>query len=149
MRRFIRTLVSMGLVVNLVLVLIGSQALAEKTTLKWLDWEDVTQRRANSQIIQAFEWMHPDIKVEFVGYSGGLESQQKLLAQMVAGTAPDVLTGWDHWTWTWADKNQLLDLQPYVEKYLTDEQISQFYPAIWNWFVYVSMQSNYVTLSAK
>lgn len=136
MRRFIRTLVSMGLVVNLALVLIGSQALAEKTTLKWLDWEDVTQRRANSQIIQAFEWMHPDIKVEFAGYSGGLESQQKLLAQMVAGTAPDVLTGWDHWTWTWAGKNQLLDLQSYVEKYLTDEQISQFYPAIWNWFVY-------------
>lgn len=135
MRRFIRTLVSMGLVVNLALVLTGSYALAEKITLKWLDWEDVTQRRANSQIIQAFEWMRPDIKVEFVGYSGGLESQAKLLAQMVAGTAPDILTGWDHWTWTWADKNQLLDLKPYVKKYLTDEEISQFYPVIWNWFV--------------
>ena len=136
MRQITRRLVVIGLTVSLIFVLLGVHALAEKITLKWLDWEDVTQRRANSQIIEAFEWMRPDIKVEFVGYSGGLESQQKLLAQMVAGTASDVLTGWDYHTWTWVDKNQLLDLQPYVEKYLTDEQISQFYPTLWNWFVY-------------
>ena len=136
MRRFIRTLISMGLAVNLVLVLIGSHALAEKRTLKWLEWEDVTQRRATGQIIQAFEWMRPDVKVEFVGYSGSFSSQQKLLAQMVSKTAPDILSSWGHWPWGWAKKNQLLDLNPYVKKYLSDEQISQFYPVLWNWFIY-------------
>ena len=122
--------------VSIAFLLLESSALGEKVTLKWLEWEDVTQRKATGEIIRAFEWMHPNVKVEFVGYSGDLESQQKLLAQMVAGTAPDVLTGWDYIPWTWASKNQLLDLRPYVEKYLTKEQISQFYPVIWNWFVY-------------
>lgn len=136
MHRGTKLSVGLAIIMSCAFLLAGSSVLAEKVTLKWLEWEDVTQRKATGEIIQAFEWMHPNVKVEFVGYSGDVESQQKLLTQMVARKAPDVLTGWDYIPWTWASKNQLLDLQPYVKKYLTEEQISQFYPVIWNWFVY-------------
>ncbi len=61
--------------------------------------------------------------------------EDKTLAAMVAGTAPDVTTGWGPIFRVWAEKGQLLDLQPFVDRDLTAEQIADFHKWQWDGFV--------------
>jgi len=58
----------------------------------------------------------------------------KLLAQMVAGEAPDLMFGCCTWFPIIAQKGQLLDLRPYVEADLDQALIDDFDPAQYNAF---------------
>ena len=71
----------------------------------------------------------PNIQIEFEPLSDGFED--KTLAMMVAGTAPDVITGWGPVFRKWAEKGQLLDLQPFVDRDLSAEDLADFHQ--WQW----------------
>ena len=60
---------------------------------------------------------------------------------MVSGNAPDLLTGNDETSYKWAEKKQLLDLNPLVERDLTAEQIADFFEYQWNGLIYPGDQT--------
>jgi len=107
----------------------------ERVTIRWQDWPDW---EPNIDVILAeMEKQMPHIKVEFEPLGEGFED--KTLAAMVAGTAPDVTTGWGPIFRVWAEKGQLLDLQPFVDRDLSDEQLSDFHQ--WQWAGMVAKDS--------
>jgi len=110
----------------------------EKVFLRWIDWGDPTQMKANEEIKKRFEKMYPEIEIQ-LEYTAG-DWATKLLAQMAAGTAPDVITGWSEYTREWVERNQLLDLTPYIEQYMTPEEIDDYYVSQLNAFWYEGIQ---------
>jgi len=80
--------------------------------------------------IEEFEALYPHINVEFQARPGsGWEDQ--LLAQMISGTAPDVFEFWGAFGRQLEQRGLLLNLTPYVERDFTQEEIADFYPAVW------------------
>ncbi len=102
-----------------------------KVTLRWLDWAD--QDDVIKLAIDRFHEKYPDVTINFEPID---EVGDKQLSQMISGTAPDVLTGWDGPSYMWAEVGQLLDLNPLVERDLTKEQIADFYEYQWNGLIY-------------
>lgn len=60
---------------------------------------------------------------------------EKLIATMVAGTAPDVFTSWRDNVTQYADRGQVLDIEPLVQRDYTSEDLKDFYPWQWEGFV--------------
>ena len=100
---------------------------AEKAVIRWQDWPDWEPQM--DQLMELIAQELPQIEVEFEPLGEGFE--EKTLAMMVAGTAPDVITGWGPVFRKWAEKGQLLDLQPFVDRDLTPEQLADFHQ--WQW----------------
>ena len=73
---------------------------------------------------------NPGIEVTYVPQSDDVDV--KLLAQMVAGEAPDLMFGCCTWFPIIAQKGQLLDLRPYVEADLDPALVEDFDPAQYN-----------------
>src|SRR5262245_27395188 len=92
----------------------GAIANAKPVTLLFQDWPgdfmDVVQKVA----IPAFQAKNPTITVNYTAYTG--DWVPKTLAEMIAGTAPDVLHVFGTTTREFADRNQLLNLNPLVKK---------------------------------
>ncbi|MGQ9556209.1 MAG: extracellular solute-binding protein [Anaerolineae bacterium] len=105
----------------------AAPAAGEKATIRWQDWPDWEPKM--DQLMNLIATELPDINVEFEPLGEGFED--KTLAMMVAGTAPDVITGWGPVFRKWAEKGQLLDLQPFVDRDLSPEQLADFHK--WQW----------------
>lgn len=74
--------------------------------------------------LQDFYKDHPNIEVF---YSPDPENfEEKMLSDLEAGTAPDVMVGCCDFFPVWAQKGYLLDLHPYVQANLDDETISDW-----------------------
>ncbi len=71
----------------------------------------------------------PHIKVQVEPAPDGWV--EKLLAQMVAGTAVDVFEAWGNIFYNWTERDLLLDLQPYVDAKMTDAEISDYTEFQW------------------
>ena len=101
-------------------------------TIRWLDWSD--QDDIINAAIAKLKEKHPNVTVNFepIGDQWG----DKQLTQMVSGNAPDLLTGNDQTSYIWAEKNQLLDLNPLVDRDLTSDQIADFFEYQWNGLLY-------------
>lgn len=98
-------------------------ATGEKTTVRWQDWPDWEPNL--DKIMAEIEQQLPHLNVEFEVLGDGFED--KTLAAMVAGTAPDVTTGWGPIFRVWAEKGQLLDLQPFVDRDISAERLADFH----------------------
>jgi multiple sugar transport system substrate-binding protein len=72
-------------------------------------WADYNQNEAFPE----FQSEHPDITPVWEPHGDAWE--EKALTQMAAGTAPEVMATWPPIVNTWAEKQQLLDLQPLVD----------------------------------
>ncbi len=72
-------------------------------------WDVYNQTEA----IPRYKEEHPDVEILWEPHGDGWD--QKVLTQMAAGTAPDVMSVWPPIINTWAEKEQLLDLQPFVD----------------------------------
>lgn len=71
------------------------------------------------KIVEVFEARNPEIKVKMQQFVG--DFREKVTMQMVAGTAPDVMTTWGAPIIKWMDGGQLLSLEEYFgEEYLKD-----------------------------
>lgn len=107
-------------------------ATEQKIELRWLDWSD--QDAVVNAAIARFKDTHPNVTINFepIGDAWG----DKQLTQMVSGNAPDILTGNDETSYKWAERNQLLDMNPLVERDLTPEQIGDFFEYQWEGLIY-------------
>ena len=94
--------------------------------LRYGEWPEMD---GTSEAIAAFEDAHPNVKVVLEPH--GDDFDQKLMAQCVAGTAPDILSLYGMFFFAFADKGQLLDLQPLVEQKMTEEDRNDFFK--WHW----------------
>jgi multiple sugar transport system substrate-binding protein len=113
----------------------GQAPSQEKITLRW-DVSDATDVPAmmemGNQATAIFNEMHPNIEV--IAEPPPEEQAQQILTQMIAGNAPDIIGMCCAVLPFWAQKGQLLALDSYVERDLTEEQISDYPAAHWNAF---------------
>lgn len=58
--------------------------------------------------------------------------QEKLVAQMAANTAPDIFEAWGNIIYQWTGRNLVLDLQSYVDRDMTEEDIADFIAFQWD-----------------
>ncbi len=84
-------------------------------------------KRAQEAIKTSFIPQHPHIKV--VIEPAPANRDEKLIAQMIAGTAPDVIETWSDNVQQFAEKGQVLNVDPLVKQNKLD--ISDFYQ--WQW----------------
>jgi multiple sugar transport system substrate-binding protein len=75
-----------------------------------VQWNQWNQEKA----FPVFQETNSDIQLSWEPLGDGWES--KTLTQMAAGTAPDLISTWPPIINTWAEKKQLLDLQPFVDR---------------------------------
>lgn len=57
--------------------------------------------------------------------------QEKLVAQMAAGAAVDLFEAWGNIFYNWTSRDLVLDLQPFVDAEMTDEEIADFVEFQW------------------
>lgn len=72
-------------------------------------WDEYNQKEAFPKYKEA----NPDVDLKWEPHGNGWET--KVLTNMAAGTAPDVMASWPPITNTWAEKKQLLNIQPLVD----------------------------------
>lgn len=76
-----------------------------------------------------FESEHPNIEVSIEPAPDGWT--EKLLAQMVAGTAVDLFQAWGNIFFNWTERDLLLDCQPYVDRDMSQEEIDDYNDFQW------------------
>lgn len=75
-------------------------------------------------LFEQFHDLHPDIEVFYIPDPDNFE--EKMLIDMEAGTAPDVLAGCCDTLPIWDQKGYLLDLRPYVQADLEGETVDDW-----------------------
>jgi multiple sugar transport system substrate-binding protein len=81
-------------------------------------------------MLEKFNGEHPNIRVFYTPDPENLE--EKMAADMAAGTAPDVLSGCCEFFPAWANAGHLLDLRPYVQADLDQGTIGEWSQAQYN-----------------
>ncbi len=86
-----------------------------------------------------FQEAHPNVKITFEPYGDGWDT--KTLTQMAAGTAPDFLLVWAPILQTWAEKGQLVDIQPLIDRDMPEAD-KVFIPWCWEqmWHPFLKMR---------
>ena len=103
----------------------GSEAAGERTQIRFasFDWfanvpgVQWAEYHENEAFPRYYE-EHPDVEILWEPHGDGWST--KVLTNMAAGTAPDVMSTWPPIINTWAEKQQLLDLQPLVDQDIPD-----------------------------
>ncbi len=90
-------------------------------------------------IKEKFMAEHPEIKVELEPNPDGWV--EKLLTQMVAGTAPDLFEAWGNILYEWVDRNLIFDLQPLVDRDFTKERIEEYTEFQWKGLVFKGIRA--------
>jgi len=80
-----------------------------------------------------FSVKFPNIRVQVEPAPDGWV--EKLLAQMIAGTAVDLFQAWGNIFYNWVDKDLLLDIQPYVERDMGEAEIDTYNAFQWEGLV--------------
>lgn len=93
-----------------------SDTTARVVTLKWfMRWDQTRVDQVALPVIEAFEKLHPNIKVEFENVSSAEEYYLMLNASIAAKAAPDVFYPATHVAYALAIKNALLPLDTYIK----------------------------------
>jgi multiple sugar transport system substrate-binding protein len=98
--------------------------------LVYQDWRTEWFPVLAQEMLGKFNAEHPNIRVFYSPDPDNLE--EKMPADMAAGTAPDVMAGCCEFFPAWANAGHLLDLRPFVEADLDKETIQDFSPAQYN-----------------
>lgn len=99
----------------------------EKAQLVYQDWRTEWFPAMVQQALEEFHATHPNIRVFYTPDPDNVED--KMLADMQAGTAPDVFAGCCDWLPILAQQGYTLDLRPYVQADLDQETINDWDPA--------------------
>lgn len=89
---------------------------------------------AQGIIEETFHAENPDIRVT-MERAPDTERDERLLTAMVAGTAPDVFETWGDNVTRFADRDQVVDVEPLVERDFAAEDIEDFLEWQWRDFV--------------
>jgi ABC-type glycerol-3-phosphate transport system substrate-binding protein len=103
---------------------------AKPVSLLFQDWPGDFMEMVEKTAIPAFQAKYPHITVKYTAYTG--DWVPKTLAEMIAGTAPDVLHVFGTTTREFADRQQLLNLNPLVKKDLKAAEIGDFQKYQWD-----------------
>jgi len=95
--------------------------------LVYQDWSTDWFLPMAQEALEQFHASHPNIRVYFV--PDPVDVTETMLAEMEAGTAPDVFQGCCTHFPTWAQMGHTLDLRPYVEADLDQATIDEWDPA--------------------
>lgn len=102
----------------------------EKVQLVYQDSRDDWYLPMVQEMLELFHSRHPNIQVFYLPEPDDPQSkEQKMLADMQAGIAPDVFQGCCSWFPIWAQKGYTLDLRPYVASDLEQATIAEWDPA--------------------
>lgn len=93
---------------------------SEGVSIKWsMRWDSTRVENIAVPVVEAFQKLHPDIKVEFENLTTSSSDYQKLIEKaMAANTVPDVIYPATHYAYAWASRGALLPLGKYIQ---TDE----------------------------
>jgi ABC-type glycerol-3-phosphate transport system substrate-binding protein len=114
---------------------------ARPVTLRLQDWPGDFMDMVTGVAIPAFRAQQPHVTVEYTPYQG--DWVPKTLAEMVGGTAPDVLHVFGSTTREFADRKQLLDLTPLVRRDVKPAEIADFHKAQWDAMVLPGSEIRY------
>ena len=106
---------------------------SDKVQLVYQDWRTDWFPSMVQQMLEQFHATHPNIRVFYVPDPDDLE--ETMLADMQAGTAPDVFQGCCTFFPIWAQQGYTLDLRPYVEADLDQATIGDWNPAQYRSFL--------------
>lgn len=82
------------------------------------------------QMLEQFHATHPNIRVFYLPEpENPKDKEEKMLADMQAGTAADVFQGCCSWFPIWAQRGYTLDLRPYVAADLDQATLDEWAPA--------------------
>lgn len=105
-----------------------------KVTVRWQNRSnDVAIKAANDYIAQTFAKDKPNI--EIVVEPAPDNRDEKLIAAMVGGNAPDVFETWGDNVTQFADRGQVVDIEPYAKRDYSADELKDFYPWQWRDFV--------------
>ncbi len=99
----------------------------EKIQLVYQDWRTEWFPPMVQQLLAEFHESHPHIHVFYTPDPENLE--EKMLADLQAGSAPDIFEGCCDFFPIWAQQGYALDLRPYVEADLDQATIADWNPA--------------------
>jgi multiple sugar transport system substrate-binding protein len=105
-------------------------ASAKPVTLRFQDWPGDFQDMVEKVAVPAFQAKNPGITINYTAYTG--DWVPKTLAEMIAGTAPDVLHVYSTTTREFADRQQLLNLNPLVKRDFKPADVNDFQKAQWD-----------------
>lgn len=105
----------------------SSRQSGEKVQLVYQDWRTDWFPAMAQDALKEFHATHPNIRVFYTPDPADLE--ESMLADMQAGTAPDVFAGCCTFFPIWAQEGYTLDLRPYVEANLDQATIDDWDPA--------------------
>lgn len=108
----------------------GSAPSLKPVELLFQDWPGDFMDMVTKTAVPAFQAKYPHITVKYVAYTG--DWVPKTLAEMIAGTAPDVLHVFGTTTREFADRKQLLNLNPLVKKDFKSADLQDFHKAQWD-----------------
>lgn len=100
----------------------------EKVQLVYRDWRTDWFPPMVQQMLDDFHATHPNIRVYYNLDPENAEFEEKSIADLQAGTAPDVFQGCCSYLPIWAQKGYLLDLRPYVQADLDRATIEDWDP---------------------
>jgi multiple sugar transport system substrate-binding protein len=100
----------------------------KKAQLVYQDWRTDWFPPMAQQMLEQFHATHPNIRVFYTLDPPSESFEEKMLADMQAGTAPDVFAGCCSFFPIWAQKGFTLDLRPYVQADLDKATIEDWDP---------------------
>jgi len=106
---------------------------AGKPVIRWQTWPNAEYQAAARAGAEIFMNDHPDIDMIVEPNPPG-NKMEKLMASMVGGVSPDIFHYWGLWFAKLHQRGQLLDLQPFVDQAMTQEEIDDFVPKGWEIF---------------
>lgn len=124
-------LISIGSLLIILAVLVSSVAVGAKTVTIKVLWPAYTEAklRYGQYLKEAFEKLHPDIRVEMITDPSSVES--KLTVLTAAGSPPDV--GWMGGNWiSFADKGFFMPLDRFIERDRQEVDPDDFISNVWN-----------------
>ncbi len=107
----------------------SATTLGKPVQLVYQDWRTEWFPPMAAAMLDEFHATHPNIRVFYVPDPENERFAEKMLADMQAGTAPDVFQGNGVFFPTWAQKGYTLDLRPFAEADLDQATISDWDPA--------------------
>jgi multiple sugar transport system substrate-binding protein len=96
--------------------------------------DDISIKGGEEAVAKLFAPNRPNIKVR-IEPAPDQQRDEKLIAAMVAGTAPDVFESWTDNVTQYADRGQVTDIEPLVKRDYKAEDLKDFYEWQWRDFV--------------
>lgn len=89
----------------------------EQVTLKWfLRWDQTRVDNVARPVIEEFEQLHPNIKIELENIGSSSEYYTKLQTMVAGGTPPDVFYPATHVAYAYAFKGAIRPVQDFIER---------------------------------